>query len=148
MHEVVGDKLADVLVHVLVSVREMHRPAARHASVGRCEGAAGRSSGSRGRFVAEQVALELVADLGDGLALEQGRRPQALAHDVVHESPDIPFLTRRRQLPLVRTDRRHAGHPAVHSSPVLVDEIHASLLTLPSQRAPLGAGRLVSRVRS
>jgi hypothetical protein len=103
----VGVELLGVLLPGHVAERQVHG-ALQHA-VGADRGdrlLGGVVPGALG-VVAEQVALEAVADRGDGPAREQRHRPAHLVDQVVHQRAHVPLGARRRQVPLVVPDGVH-----------------------------------------
>src|SRR5215204_2748862 len=82
--EVVGGQLTDVLGDVLIAVGQVDRSASRQLGSDRRQRLIRRRLGDGFRIVAEQVAVERIADVADRLAVDQGLRPQLLTNHVIH----------------------------------------------------------------
>ena len=86
---------------------------------------ADRLDGGRRRgaawVLAEEVAVEAGADVGDGAAAHQGSGPEVLADDVVDEVTHRPVAARGRQVPLVVRDPGRLLRPPPHAAPVGAD---------------------------
>ena len=58
-----------------------------------------------GEIVAELIAVEPAAHVGDRRTLQEGRNPELLDRHVVHEHPHVPLRIRCRVVPLLGADR-------------------------------------------
>ena len=137
MDQVVGGELHDVLLGALLAVRQVHDTA-----MGQVLRDARRGGGRRGAprghgVVADQVAVEPVADVGDGRADEERRRPQILADHVVDQVAHRPVPAGRGQLPRVDGDGLEPRDPDVDGALVEIESVQGSV---PSAGEPESAG--------
>ena len=119
-----ADQLGEVLRHVLVAVRQVHLPAGRPELGGRRGRLGGGLAGHRDRVVTEQVAVELIADLGDGPADQQRCGPAVLPDDVVDELSHVPIRARRRVVPPIPSDGGNPLHEPLDRPSMQLDRVH------------------------
>jgi hypothetical protein len=124
--QVVGGQLVDVLVHLLLAVRQVDGAVGRQGLGDRADRLPGRGQGAVDRVVAEQVAVEAVTDLLDRAAVQERTGPEVLAGDVVDEVADVPVATRRGGVPLVVPDFVDAVRPALDAAVVERVQVHPS----------------------
>ena len=105
--EVVGGELVDVLVELLLAVRQVDGAARRAAARATAVVASiAASSAPRTGSSPSRSPSRLVAHLRDGAAVDQRRGPEVLADDVVDQVAHRPVAARRGVVPLVGGRRR------------------------------------------
>src|SRR5690242_11474445 len=146
--EVVADELAQVLLARDVPEREVDGPLQHAGRLERGERAGHRVVPRALRIVTELVALVAVADLLDGLALREMRRPPVLVHEMVHEHAHVPVRARRRTAPLVVANGGHAPSELVSAPLLVLEEIrHARRLRpVPARGKEQGSGYRTARM--
>ena len=97
--EVVDRELVDVLADLLLAVRQVDDAAGRQSFGHRGGGLPGGLAGPARRVVAEQVAVEAGADVGDRPAVDERSGPPVLADDVVDQLADRPPAAGRLRRP-------------------------------------------------
>src|SRR5918997_2289142 len=125
--DVVGGELVGVLVGRGVAERKVGHDAGDDAAGGGGLGGVAGGSGAGERIVAQQVALEPVADVLDGRPVHHRHGPQVLVHEVVHEGAHVPVRAGRRPRPdVVRVSFEgvEPGDEALDAPPVQVGHVH------------------------
>src|ERR1700730_8074799 len=102
----------------------MHRRVERIVSLHRGESGALRVDQRLHGLVAEQVAIEALADVCDSLAREHLRQPQILTRNVVDERADIPFDARSGRMPVLRAYLLGAFDEPIAAPPERIGFIH------------------------
>jgi hypothetical protein len=78
----------------------------------------------RGVVCAEQIAVEVTADLADGLASGELGGPQIAGYHVVDQRPDIPPLARRWCRPLALADSGNNPSGGIKRPAVQFGDVH------------------------
>jgi hypothetical protein len=76
------------------------------------------------RVCAEQIAVEVIADLADGRAGGELGSPQIASYHVVDQRPDIPPLARRWCRPLALTDSSYDPSGGIKRPAVQFSDVH------------------------
>src|SRR5207248_3063772 len=124
VYQVVGEQLADVLGRGGLAEGQVDGPVECAGSGYRLGGLGSAGGRCGGRIRAQYVPVEAFTNVLDRRPGEQRYGPPLLAHDVVHQRPDVPVGARRGYGPLVRPDLPDPVGEAGERMPVQLDEVH------------------------